>query len=222
MKKEILDLITFHALFSIFCVIILISTIPIGFQLFILVLIYNISIPILGLVRKHESWISMWTFSFILSLFQIWPDWILASQLEILVFPPDGFIKIGSVSAYMAGLWSIPFFIILFIGNQINNNTSEKIHYLIIGLLSLVIFGIAEQSMWLLGSWYAINVSLLGFGAIYIIIPEIILGLTTYYGYKLSLERSLFIKITSAFIIMIIYLGNAVSFYFLFEKLIFV
>ena len=178
-------------------------------------------IPVFGVIRKHSSWFNMWLFALILSFFQIWPDWFLASQMNILIFPPDGFVKIGSVSGYMAGLWAIPFFIIIYFGSLFKDKYSEKIGYLLIGILSLVIFGIAEQSMWLLGSWHAINVTLIGYSAIYIIIPEVILGLTCYYGYEWSLERSLLSKIIISFLTMIIYLGNAVSFYYLFEKIIF-
>jgi hypothetical protein len=45
-------------------------------------------------------------------MLQIWPDWFLSAQLEILVFPEDGLFKIGTVSGYMLFLWAIPFFII--------------------------------------------------------------------------------------------------------------
>lgn len=223
MKKENLDFMLVHALFSVICVIILlIPLLLIGIKLFLLVLIYNIMIPIYGMIRKHTSWFNIWLFAIILSLFQIWPDWFLASQLNVLLFPPDGFIKIGSVSGYMAGLWAIPFFIIIYLGTTLKNKYSEKRGYILIGLMSLLIFGIAEQSMWLLGSWHAIGVNLIGYSAIYIIIPEIILGLTCYYSYEWSLEKSLLSKICIAFLTMIIYLGNAVSFYFLFEKIIFI
>jgi len=222
-KKENIDFIVVHALFSVVCVIILlIPVFPIGIKLFLLVLSYNILIPVYGMIKKHSTWFNIWLFSLILSLFQIWPDWFLVSQLNVLIFPPDGFIKIGPVSGYMAGLWAIPFFIIIYFGNILKNKYSEKIMYIFIGLISLLIFGIAEQAMWLLGSWHAINVTLIGYGALYIIIPEIILGLMCYYAYEWSLERSILSKIIIAFLTMIIYLGNAVSFYFLLEKIIFI
>ncbi|MHA1104496.1 MAG: DUF6989 domain-containing protein [Promethearchaeota archaeon] len=222
MKKDNIDFMVIHAFFSAVCVIILlIPIIPVGIKLFLLVLLYNIMIPFFGIIRKHSSWFKIWLFAFILSLLQIWPDWFLASQLNALIFPPDGFIKIGSVSGYMAGLWTIPFFLIIYLGANLKNKYSEKTKYIFIGLISLLIFGIAEQTMWLLGSWHAINVTLIGYGAIYIIIPEIILGLTCFYAYEWSLERSIISKIVIAFLTMIIYLGNAASFYFLFEKIIF-
>lgn len=222
MKKENIDFMVIHTLFSAVCIIVLlIPLMPVGIKLFLLVLSYNVMIPIFGIIKKHSSWVKMWLFAFILSLFQIWPDWFLASQLNVLIFPPDGFFKIGPVSLYMAGLWAIPFFIIIYLGTKLKNKYSEKITYMLIGLISFLIFCIAEQTMWLLGSWQAINVTLIGYSAIYIIIPEIILGLICFYAYEWTLERSFLSKIIMAFLTMIIYLGNAVSFYFLFEKIIF-
>jgi hypothetical protein len=153
-------------------------------------------------------------------VFQLWPDWFLSAELGVLVFPEDGFIKIGTVSLYMIGLWTIPLFLILFIGKLFNERHNSLSTYFIVGLLSLLIFGLAEQTLWMLQSWYAQNVFMIGHIALYIIIPEIILGLTTFYGYKLIEEKSHLLKIAVAFIIMLLYLGSAAFFYFLIERLV--
>lgn len=83
-----------------------------------------------------------------------------------------------------------------------------------------MIFSLAEQSMWMLQSWYAQNVVMIGHIALYIIVPEIILGLSTYYFYELIKEKNHGYKIPLAFIVMILYLGSAVFFYFLIEQVI--
>lgn len=162
---------------------------------------------------------NIWIFVFLLSLFQIWPDWFLSYELGILVFPEDGFLKIGTVSLYMAGLWVIPLFLIIFIGLEIQKRYSRKIVYLNVGIMSFLIFGLAEQTMWMLQSWHAQNVTMIGHIALYIIIPEIILGISTYFGYELLQEKKQLFKIPVSFVIMLLYLGNAVFFYFLFERL---
>jgi len=119
---------------------------------------------------------------FLISLFQIWPDWFLSAQLNILVFPDDGLFKIGTVSGYMAGLWAIPLFLICFIGLKLQEKYSHCKTLIAVGLISLTIFGFSEQSMWMLQSWYPQNVTLIfDHLAVYIIIPEIILGLSTFY-----------------------------------------
>jgi len=213
------DAFLIHIIFTIICAIILsIPGLQVGVKLFILVIIYNIIVPLVGILRKYPVWLNIWLFSFILSMFQIWPDWFLSAQLEILVFPKDGLFKIGTVSGYMLFLWAIPLFIIIFIGQRVNERVSLHTTYLIIALMSFLIFGISEMTIWMIGSWYAQNVTMIGHAAIYIIIPEIILGISTYYIYSQIKEESHLVKIPAAFIVMLLYLGSAVFFYFLFER----
>jgi hypothetical protein len=152
----------------------------------------------------------------------LFPDWFLSAELGILVFPDDGFIKVGTVSLYMMGLWTIPLFLIIFIGTSVQERYSKLTTYLLVAVLALAIFGLAEQSMWMLQSWYAQNVTMIGHVALYIVIPEIILGLSTYFGFKYIQEKSPLIKIPVSFFIMLIYLGSAAFFYFLIEHIILV
>lgn len=216
------DFIIVHILFSIICGIVLfLPGIPIGIKLFILVVIYNTIIPLVGVWRKYTEWINIWVFSFILSMLQLFPDWFLSAQLNILVFPEDGLFKIGTVSGYMLFLWAIPFFIILFVGYIVNEKVSEQSTYWIVALISLLIFGVSEMTMWTIGSWYAQNVTMVGHTAIYIIIPEVILGISAYLAYRMIQEKTVWIKFPTAFTIMLLYLGSAVFFYFFFEKIIF-
>jgi hypothetical protein len=217
------DALFVHLAFVVSCIIVLIIPfgIAIGIKLLILVIIYNLLIVIVGLWRNYKEWLSIWIFALIISIFQVFPDWILSAELNILAFPEDGLFKIGTVSGYMLGLWAIPLFIILFLGLRIQERVSQKAAYLSVILLSLVIFGASEQSMWMLQSWYAQNVIMIGHVAIYIIIPEIMLGLFTYYCYEMIKEKSHFFKIPVGFIVMIIYTGSAVFFYFLIEHVIF-
>ena len=195
--------------------------IGIGVKLFILVILYTLLIIIVGLVQNYKEWIYIWIFVFLISVFQIFPDWILSAELTILVFPEDGLFKIGTVSGYMVGLWVIPLFLIIFIGKQLQERFSKRIAYISIIFLSLAIFGVAEQSMWMLQSWYAQNVVMIGHVALYIIIPETILGLSAYYGYELIKEKRQWFKFPMAFLVMILYLGNAVFWYFLIERVVF-
>ena len=216
------DFIIVHIAFTILCGIVLyLFWFPIGIKLFILVIMYNIMVPIVGIWRKYPDWLNIWLFSFILGMLQIWPDWFLSAQLNVLVFPEDGLFKIGTVSGYMLFLWAIPFFIILFIGYRVSEQVSEHYTYLIVALISLLIFGVSEMTMWTIGSWYAQNVTMVGHTAIYIIIPEVILGISAYWSYKMIQDKTIWVKFPTAFIIMLLYLGSATFFYFFFEKILF-
>jgi len=219
------DALFVHLIFIVICAVILLIPVDlkIGVRLFILVIIYNLAVPIVGIWRKYAEWVEIWLFAFILSLFQIFPDWFLSAQLEVLVFPEDGLFKIGTVSGYMLLLWAIPFFMILFIGQRVHERYSTNMSYLpylVVALLSLLIFGMSEMTMWTLGSWHAQNVTMIGHVAIYIIIPEVILGLSTYFSYEMIKDKNHWIKIPTAFIVMLLYLGSAAFFYFLIERVI--
>ena len=214
------DALVTHLLFSVLCALTLAIPIDIkiGFRILTLVVIYNTAMPVFGLLRGYEEWVKLWLFAFILSLFQVWPDWFLSAELGILGFHEDGLMKIGSVSSYMAGLWTIPLFVIIFIGQRIQERYSRKSAYWAVALSSLAIFGGSEQTMWMIPSWYAQNVTIIGHVAVYIIIPEIILGLTTYGCYEMIKTRSYWLMIPAAFTVMQLYLGSAAFFYFLIER----
>ena len=219
------DFILVHIIFVGLCFAILIIPIPIaiGKKLFILVLSYNLLIPLVGLFRKYSEWVKLWVFVFFISLFQIWPDWFLSAQLNILVFPEDGLFKIGTVSGYMAGLWAIPLFLLCFFGLKLKEIYSHSKAVIIVGLISLNVFAFSELTMWMLQSWYPQNVTMIfDHLAIYIIIPEVILGLSTFYYFEKIKNQHYIMLIIAAFGIMLLYLGSASFFYFLFEKVIFI
>ena len=223
--KTTRDFVIVHFIFVGLCFAVLIIPIPIaiGIKLFILVTSYNLLISLVGLFRKYNEWVKLWVFVFLISLFQIWPDWFLSAQLNILVFPEDGLFKIGTVSGYMAGLWAIPLFIICFIGLKLKENYSYIKTLIAVGLISLTIFGFSEQSMWMLQSWHPQNVTLIfDHLAIYVIIPEVILGLSTFYYFQKIKDNNYLTLIVVSFIVMLLYLGSASFFYFLFEKIIFI
>jgi len=221
--KTTRDFILVHLIFIGLCFAVLIIPIPIamGIKLFILVVSYNLLIPLVGLFRKYGEWVKLWVFVFLISLFQIWPDWFLSAQLNILVFPEDGLFKIGTVSGYMVGLWAIPLFLICFVGLKLKEKSSHFKTLIAVGLISLTIFALSEQSMWMLQSWYPQNVTLIfDHLAIYIVIPEIILGVSTFYYFEKTKNQHYITLIVAAFVIMLLYLGSVSFFYFLFEKVI--
>jgi len=221
-EQPVLDLILMHIVFAVPAALILVlfSTTPIGAQLLAVVIIYNIILPLWAYFRNHRDWLDLWLFVVPLSILMIFPDWFLSNQLNVLSFPVDGFPMIGSIPIYMAGLWAIPLFIILFIGVTMEMKEAPILTYVSVVIISLLLFGGSEATLWMLGSWYAHDVTMIGNVAIYIIIPELILGLSTYIGYKMVKEKGIWYKLMAAFSIMVFYIGNASFFYFLIERVI--
>ena len=151
------DVFLLHLIFSVICAVVLWAPVgmPPGVRMLVLVIFYNLALPLVGLMRRYDDWIQLWLFSFILSLFQVFPDWFLSAQLDILVFPEDGLFKIGTVSGYMGGLWTIPIFLIVYTGQQMKVRFSDRYAYLAVAGMALLIFGGSEQTLWILSSWYA-------------------------------------------------------------------
>ena len=158
LSQEEFDALILHILFGIQCILVLLFPldVPLGIRMVILVLSYNILIPAVAKYRGYSDWVDMWIFSFALSLFQLFPDWFLSEQLDILIFPDDGFVRIGTVSIYMLGLWTIPVFMILFIGIKSKLRYSVRIAYIIVCAISFLIF--ISSELFLYTSWHAQNV----------------------------------------------------------------
>ena len=220
LSQEEYDALIVHLLFSIQCILVLLFPldVPLGIRMVILVLSYNILIPAVGKYRGYSDWVDMWIFSFALSLFQFFPDWFLSEQLDILIFPDDGFVRIGTVSIYMLGLWTIPIFMILFIGIKSKLRYSGRTVYFMVGTISFLIFTSSE--LFLYTSWHAQNVLMISNVAVYIIIPEILFGLTSFWMYLQIRDKDIIKKIFAAATIMVFYLGNAALSYFILERII--
>ncbi len=216
------DALIIHGVFALVCAFVLIvpAAPKIGIRLLALVIIYNLIMPLWGLIRRDRNLINLWLFSLILSLLQVFPDWFLSQQLNVLAFPKDGCFKIGTVSLYMAGLWAIPIFIIVFIGERVYVRYSKRAAYAVVALISLILFAGSEQTLWMLPSWYAQNVLMIGHVAVYIIVPEILLGLAAYFAYQHVTKLSHWYKFPAAFSVMLFYLGSATFFYFLVEQVV--
>ncbi|TFG34006.1 hypothetical protein EU527_05625 [Candidatus Thorarchaeota archaeon] len=221
-EEPIRDFILIHIIFGLVAAIVLL--IPFGGvisgKVLILVLTYNGLVIVYFHTKGYKDWQTIWIFSFILSLLMIVPDWYLARTLGALYFPDDGFPMIGgSIPIYMAGLWAIPFFIILFIGNEVQKRRSLQSAYGAVIILSTVIFTLAELTLVYLPSWTATVSGMTGNLAWYIIIPELLLGLSLFICYNYIKERQYWMKIVGAVTVMIFYIGNASFFYFLIETL---
>ena len=221
--KSIKDFILIHVIFAVLAAITILFPFPgaqVDGKMLLLVILYNALIIVEFSMKGHEEWKSIWLFSFILSLFMVFPDWYLAETLGALVFPTGGLPMIGgSIPLYMAGLWSIPFFIILFVGKEIQKRKSIEMTYGIVSILGVLIFVLSELTLVDLPSWTATVTGMTGNLAWYIIIPELFLGLSAFICYDFVRDKQIWMKIAGAFSVMILYIGNASFFYFLIETL---
>jgi hypothetical protein len=223
MKNAERDAILLHVVFGVTTLIIL--SLPtgwgsVGMRLLWLVLIYNLALPIIAILQKHIIWLQLWAFLLPLSILMIFPDWFLASELGTLVFPQTGAPYIGMIPVYMAGMWIIPLFIIIFTGLQVESRWNRPAAIWAVALLSLLLFAGSEAVLWTVPIWVAISVATVGHIAVYVVLPEILLGLSAYSAYQASVGRSILHRLAAAFVVMLLYTGSLNFFFFLIERLI--
>lgn len=216
LKKSLLDLLIVHIVFSAITTAILLLPIAltINVKLLIVVCVYNILLPGFAKWKGHADWTSIWLFSFLLSLLMVIPDWFLV-EIGALNFIDQSFPMVGPVPLYMAGLWAIPFFIIIYASEQIAKSRSVLMGYVSAAALSLIIFGAAEASMWMLSSWETLAQVVIGNVALYILVPEMILGVSALLVYRRVKDRTLWMLTNG--LIMTLYLVSAALFYFIIE-----
>jgi hypothetical protein len=221
--KPIKDFVLIHVIFAILAAIALLFPFPeatVDGKMLLLVILYNALVVVEFNLKGYSEWRNIWLFSITLSLLMIFPDWYLAETLGALVFPPGGLPLIGgAVPLYMAGLWSIPFFIIIFIGKEVEKRKSTQMTYLVVSIVSVVIFVLSELTLVYLPSWTATVTGMTGNLAWYIVIPELLLGLSAFISYNTITGREIWMNLTGAFIVMILYFGAISFFYFLIETL---
>lgn len=221
LDRSMMDLLGVHIVFTLFTAILLI--LPFGLSINILLLIivvfYNLLLPLAAKRRNHPEWFCVWTFVAILSILQIFPDWFLADGLNVLNFIDQSFPMVGAVPLYMGGLWAIPLFLIVYAGSQISESRGRLQGYLVAGILSLAIFGMAEATMWMLSSWETLAQVVVSHVALYILIPEMLLGMTALLAYDSVRDRGLHYKLMASYLVMALYIGNASLFYLLIEVL---
>jgi len=181
-----------------------------------------------------------WKFATVLSILMITPDYFLVDILGTLDFPEDGSWKIGgAVSWYMAGMWTIPFVLILSLSTRLaalvvpqqrqqqqqqqnhDNDDDAKEEepstneLLCATALGTLIFGISEYSLSPLNIWHATDKLRYTLGplALYVLPAEAILGFFVLRTYRKFRHRSLIDQISACMVVMLIYTGAlAVSF----------
>jgi len=210
------DLILTYVFFAFTTLFLLQATaLSLGWRIFSAILLYNLLIPFVAYRLRYTAWMRMWQFLLPLSLLQIFPDWFLSQVLGVLNFPDTGAPFIGTVPLFMGGMWIIPLFVILYLGQRFPKQNSAMVI-----ISSAVFFLAAEATLWTLPIWTAQNVTQVYHIAVYLIVPEILLGLTTFWVYLYVKDRSLLFRLGGAFIVTVTYLGNVALFYLLVEKVI--
>lgn len=194
------------------------GSVPVGWRVFALVAGYNVALPVLAVARRHREWLRIWGFVLAVSALRVWPDWYLSDQLGVLAFADDGFPDLGTVTGYMAGLWVIPLFLVVVVGRSVESRQGRALAYAAVLIAAAAVFLPAEEFMRLLPAWRAQGVATWGNVAVYVIGPQLLLGLGTYYAYVQLRGRHALAQVPAAVVVMLLYFGAAVFAWFAIER----
>ena len=219
MRTSLRDTFLFYAAFTVATVLILFVPVPgveLGPRIGLAVLLFNVALPLVGRWRGHDDWTRMWALCLGVSVFMVVPDWFLSAQLKTLVFP-DGFLPIGTVSGYMAGMWAIPFFMILSVAREVDGRKGPLLAYIAAGVTGAVIFVGSEATLWMLNIWYARNVTMIGHVAVYVVAPEILLSVALYYTDRVTAPYAVYYRVLCGPLVAIQYSGAIILSWFFLE-----
>eukprot|EP00127_Corallochytrium_limacisporum_P001902 Clim_evm57s88 gene=Clim_evmTU57s88 len=223
------DFVVAHLLHTVICATTLLYFVDtlggLGHCYFFLSAFYCTWVIALAVVRGYDEWLSAFTYVLPLSIFQVWPDWFLASHIGTLEFAVKDFYMIGPVPAFMALMWTTPIFV-----SVMQGVAAEKMGYngaLVSALTATTIFGISEQVMSM--CWYQVNVRVtftifegMHPVALYVIPAELLLGLVAFQVHKYYISQyrpwnGLPQKVLAALMTSVMYLGCMAFFWSLIE-----
>lgn len=174
-------------------------------------------------------------FAAVLSPFMVVPDLFLEAVLATLRFPDDGCPRLfgGRVSAYMAGMWTIPVLWILWAADGQHADSeaprTPRSGPVLPGpgeaaaaaAVALAVFGAAEQLTFPLGLWHATAAvkHVRGHVALYVLPAEAVLGSAALVGHRLSCGAGLAGKAAAAAAVALLYTGALATSYLFVEEL---
>jgi hypothetical protein len=182
------------------------------------VMLFNIVLPIAAWLRSQHELLDAWLFLLPLSICQVMPDWIAATLLGALTFPPLGGGYFGPVPAYFAGLWVAPLLIVLWL-SEIVHRKSALLGVFTAAAVSLAVFAACEFFAPKFGLWLPRNVQTYQGIALYVLPAEVALGLATWLMFVLVQGRAIVVKVAGADAVSTFYAGALTVSFFMIERL---
>ena len=167
-------------------------------------------------VRWYPRLLSYYRFLLPFSLFQVLPDLFLVKFHRTLHFPINGstWMICDAVSPCMAGMWSIPGLMVLYLSYPNDTYSTDLSRYYTVYIkatcASLFILGLAEQLFPFI--WHPTEqVKIFGWGkgiALYVLPAEALLGPTIVYAYHVTKDGPWWYSTIGAAMTMLVYTGS--------------
>jgi hypothetical protein len=196
------------------------TDIPFTTRQFFLVVIFYVAILVYARLLQLKKWLNLLSFLFSVSVLMSLPDYVFIHALKVFEYTDKDSLRIGDIPVYIFGIWIIPFSIILLAAELISQKYSKKWIlniFLIVG--SFLLFTYIEATTQELPAWYYHGVKMYDNIAVYTILPNTLLAIIVYYGYKFCEHKSLFYRIITAFATVLVNFAILCLSYYAIEKL---
>lgn len=219
-SPEVRDALVFHGVF--FAISLPIAAVLRGFELglalSVFALTYNLALPICGKWRnqrgsrlmmsfgpnsvQNSDWIALWKFLLPLSLTLPCADWMLVNQLDTLFFPDHGIPRIGgAVPVYFSGMWIMLLWPTTWLALQ------TRKPYITMSVLSMTGFLVWEWVAPVMALWEPKNALIWQGIALYVLIPELLLGLGTLFMWQMLKTQTRIAQIAGGLGLTVFYAG---------------
>lgn len=159
-----------------------------------------IGVCVLAKLTDRTEWLAALSVLVPISIFQVFPDWMLAKSLGTIEFPDNGGLRIDAVIPLaMAGLWVLPLLIVILVARESLWRGA---------LASTFVFAATEIAAPHIGIWQPagdVN-ELLGI-AVYVLPAEAALGAAVVYAVRVAADAGWATKLTAAAAVSIFYSG---------------
>jgi hypothetical protein len=182
------------------------------------VVLYLVVLAAGAALRSHHEVLDALAFLLPLSVFQVVPDWLLAREFGVLVFPHLGGERVGPVPVYMAGLWVAPLLVVVWAA-ELAHRRSVVLAALTAVAVAVLLFGAAEWAARPLALWQARGVAMVQGVALYAVAAEAALGLAAWLAFTQVQDRAIPLKVLAAAGVSAFYAAAAVGFLVLSEQL---
>jgi hypothetical protein len=159
-----------------------------------------IGVCLLAKATGRTQWLAILSVLVPLSIFQVFPDWMLVQVVGSISFLDNGGIRVaGAIPLAMAGLWVLPLLIVVLVARDSLWRGA---------LASTVVFAVTEIAAPHIGVWEPAGGvhEILGI-AIYVLPAEAALGAAAVYAVRVAAQAGWLTKLTAAAAVSIFYAG---------------
>lgn len=213
------DAVTLHGWFALAAAAVLAvpTALSPGWRMAVVVAAYVVAVVTVA-VRRRPGWRPVLELVVPLSGLLLVPALVLSGELGALTAATDGFPDLGQVSWYMGGLWVLPLFLVVFTAEAVEVRQGRTLGYATAVGLSAVLFVALEAALPSVPVWQPGDVATIGRVALFVLPADVLLGVAAYAAHVNLVDRARWLRVPVAALLMLLYLGAAVSGWYLLER----